>query len=320
MDSKFKERILFYGTPDFAVVVLKKLVEQEFNIVGVVTMPDKVQGRGKKIIPSDVKKYAKSVNLEVLQPSNLKSEGFYEDLKRLSPEVQVVVAFRMLPSKVWDFPKMGTYNVHASLLPKYRGAAPINWALYNGENKTGVTTFKLKHEIDTGDIAIQKTINIAEDDNFETLYYKLANLGALTMSETLIKLFQGNLKLKKQDNNVEKMSAPKIKKEDLVINLTNSNDVLNQIKAFSPYPGARLKVEKDYYLKIIQAKKVEKVEYQEIKRDAKKHKLGEYEFFTQNLRIFISCTDVWIELIRLQIPNKRAMTAAEIVNGRNLFN
>ena len=320
MDSKFKERILFYGTPSFAVGVLERLIEQDFNVIGVVTMPDKVQGRGKTFLPSAVKKYAQSVNLEILQPTNLKSQDFQEDLKRLNPDVQVVVAFRMLPEIVWDYPKLGTYNVHASLLPDYRGAAPINWVLYNGEKNTGVTTFKLKHAIDTGDIALQKEVSIAENDNFETLYNKLAQLGAIAMVETLQLLFKGDLKLRQQDNIPLIHQAPKISKEDLFINITTSKEVLNKIRAFSPYPGARLKLEKNNFIKFISAKRVKKEEINELKIGAKKHILGDYEFFTKNSRIFISCLDTWLELLVLQIPNKKAMTAQEIMNGRNLFN
>lgn len=179
-------KIVFFGTPDFAVASLKTLVDHGFEVVAVVTATDKLGGRGgKQLLQSPVKTYALSQNIPVLQPANLKSEGFVDELRSFGADVQVVVAFRMLPEVVWNMPAMGTFNVHGSLLPKYRGAAPINWAIINGEKETGVTTFKLKHVIDTGDIAIQKKMVIFSDDTAGTVHDRMMELGAEAIVETL---------------------------------------------------------------------------------------------------------------------------------------
>ena len=176
--SKKELRIVYMGTPEFAVEPLKRLVEEDYNVVGVVTMPDKPAGRGQHVQESPVKKYALSEDIPVLQPEKLRDEDFLVQLKMLQADIQIVVAFRMLPEVVWNMPRLGTFNLHASLLPQYRGAAPINWAIINGEKETGVTTFFLKHEIDTGNIILQRSTPISDDDNVGTLYDRLMNMGA----------------------------------------------------------------------------------------------------------------------------------------------
>lgn len=230
------------GTPQFAVPSLKKLYEAGYNIVAVVTAPDKPAGRGMQISESAVKKYALEKNLKILQPEKLKSPDFIEELKSLNADVQVVVAFRMLPEVVWDMPPMGTINLHASLLPQYRGAAPINWAIINGEKETGVTTFKLQHAIDTGNILLQEKININEDDTAGTLHDTMMNVGADLLLKTIQESEKGNLDETAQRNIPEQgilHHAPKIFTETCEINWNKKADeIYNLIRGLSPYPAA----------------------------------------------------------------------------------
>lgn len=237
-------RIVFMGTPEFAETALRKVVESGFNVVGVVTMPDKPMGRhGSVLQSSPVKKYAQSVNIPVLQPEKLKSPDFLQELADLKADIQIVVAFRMLPEQVWNMPPMGTFNLHASLLPQYRGAAPINWAVINGEKETGVTTFFLKHEIDTGDIIRQEKITIADSDNVEIVHDKLMYLGADLIVETLNDIVSGNVTRKAQlDYYVDESElkpAPKIFKDTCRIDWNKSSkQVYDFIRGLSPYPAA----------------------------------------------------------------------------------
>ena len=205
------------GTPEFAVTILKKLVEDDFNIVGVVTAPDKKAGRGRKINESAIKKYAVKNKLNLLQPKNLKSEDFLSNLKALRANLQIVVAFRMLPNVVWKMPTYGTFNLHASLLPDYRGAAPIHWAIINGEEKTGVTTFFIDEKIDTGNIILQKEIIIHKDEIVGELHDRLMNLGANLVSETVINIKNNSVTTQKQKNDSQK-TAPKLFPENCKIN------------------------------------------------------------------------------------------------------
>ena len=192
--TKDELKIVFFGTPDFAVESLRRLVDGKYNIVGVVTMPDKPAGRGHHMLQSDVKKYALSQSLHLLQPVNLKDEAFVSELRSLDADLFIVIAFRMLPQVVWQMPRLGTFNLHASLLPKYRGAAPINWAVMNGDTQTGVTTFFLKHEIDTGDIIQQQSIDIGRTDNVEVVHDRLMMLGADMVLETVDAIIAGTVK------------------------------------------------------------------------------------------------------------------------------
>lgn len=236
-------RIVFLGTPDFAVESLDRLVKGGYNVVGVVTMPDKTGGRGNKVIQSAVKQYAVAHDLPLLQPEKLKDETFVEQLRALKADLQIVIAFRMLPKVVWEMPPLGTFNLHASLLPKYRGAAPINRAVMNGETETGVTTFLLKHEIDTGDVLQQVRIPIALTDNVEIVHDKLMMLGADLVIETVEGFLNGTIKPIPQDQmltaGVEPTPAPKIFHEDCHIDWTKpSMEVYNLIRGLSPYPAA----------------------------------------------------------------------------------
>lgn len=226
------------GTPEFAVESLKKLAEDKFNIVAVITAPDKPKGRGQKLAISPVKEYALSQNIPVLQPTNLKSEEFNQDLKSYRANLQVVVAFRMLPEVVWAMPEYGTFNLHASLLPQYRGAAPINWAIMNGETETGVTTFFIKHEIDTGSIILQEKESISEIDNVGTLYERLMEKGAKLVLQTVEQVRDNSFSLKVQKGEDLK-PAPKLFKEDCKIDWTQSSKTIyNFVRGLSPYPAA----------------------------------------------------------------------------------
>lgn len=236
-------RILFMGTPEFAVESLKALVENNYNVVAVITMPDKPAGRGYKLQASPVKQYALEKGLTVLQPEKLKEESFLIQLKELRIDLQVVVAFRMLPEVVWSMPSKGTFNLHSSLLPQYRGAAPINWAIINGEKETGVTTFFLSHEIDTGDIIFREKTAITNTDNAETLHDRLMVMGAQLVLKTVDAVIDDNVTSIPQDelnaNEIELKPAPKIFKDDCRVNWNaNTEEIFNFIRGLSPYPAA----------------------------------------------------------------------------------
>ena len=231
-------KIVFFGTPEFAVVSLDKLIKAGFDIAAVVTMPDKIAGRGHKLIESDVKKYAVANGLQVLQPTNLKSPEFVDKLQEIYADLFSVIAFRMLPEVVWSMPRLGTFNLHASLLPKYRGAAPINWAVINGEKETGVTTFFLKHEIDTGDIIQQEKIEILPDENVGDIHDKLMYLGANMVVDTVKAIDKGEIVTTPQPDG-EHIPAPKIFKDTCRIDWKdNSLHIHNLVRGLSPYPAA----------------------------------------------------------------------------------
>src|SRR6478736_8938465 len=232
-------RIVFMGTPEFAVPSLEILVENKFCVVTVITAPDKPQGRGQKLSYSPVKECALKHNIPVLQPTNLKSPEFQEELKSYHANLQIVVAFRMLPEVVWAMPALGTFNLHASLLPQYRGAAPINWAIINGEKETGATTFFLKHEIDTGSIIFQEKEPILDSDNVGSLYERLMIKGAGLVLKTVRAIEQGDYPSVVQPANIDIKHAPKIFKETCEINWNQSSEaVRNFVRGLSPYPGA----------------------------------------------------------------------------------
>ncbi|HNQ60949.1 MAG TPA: methionyl-tRNA formyltransferase [Bacteroidia bacterium] len=234
-------RIIFYGTPEFAVSSLSALVENKFNIVAVVTSVDKPSGRGQKLTHSAVKEFALEKNIPVLQPNNMKDDDFIEQIKEINPDLQIVVAFRMMPEKVWRLPGKGTFNLHASLLPQYRGAAPINWAIMNGETETGVTTFFLQHEIDTGDIIFQEKTSIGHDETAGELHDRLKLIGAELVVKTACAISDSAFKLKSQSGNSDTplRSAPKLNKENTRLNCKMLfSDAYNFIRGLSPYPAA----------------------------------------------------------------------------------
>jgi methionyl-tRNA formyltransferase len=232
-------RIIYMGTPEFAVPALEKLVAAGWNVIAVITAPDKPQGRGQKLVGSPVKEAAERLDIPVLQPTNLKDPGFQQELKELAADLQIVVAFRMLPEAVWNMPPLGTFNLHASLLPNFRGAAPINWALIQGEKVTGVTTFFLQHEIDTGNILFQEKVTILPEDNLGSLYEKLMNLGANLVVQTVVAIANKDIHPLPQDEALAIHSAPKIFKETGKIDwITSATSIHNLIRGLSPYPGA----------------------------------------------------------------------------------
>lgn len=305
---KFEDlRIVYFGTPDFAVASLKALVEAGANVVAVVTAPDKPAGRGMKLKYSAVKEYALEQNLPVLQPTNMKSESFITELRELKADLQVVVAFRMMPEVVWDMPPMGTINVHGSLLPQYRGAAPINWAIMNGERETGVTTFKLKHEIDTGDILLQKKVTIEPEDNIGTLYEKLMNEGATLLVKTVKGLAEGTLQEKSQDSIpvAELKHAPKIFKEHMEINWNSPvARIQDQVRGLSPYPAA---------FTSLQDKKL-KVYKSHIEEATTNKEVGAYDTDGKSWLRF-AAIDGWLYVDELQLEGKKRMDVQSFLAG-----
>lgn len=301
-------RIVFLGTPEFAVASLEKLVNAGCNVVAVVTAPDKPQGRGKQLGMSAVKEFAVSVGLPVLQPTNLKSPEFLEELKSYKADLQIVVAFRMLPELVWDMPPLGTFNLHGSLLPQYRGAAPINWAIINGEKETGVTTFFLKHQIDTGKIIFQEKEPIREDDNVGTVYDRLMKRGADLVLKTVHAIESGDYPQMEQDETIELKHAPKIFREDCEIDwIKSAKEVRNFIRGLSPYPAAWTMLN-DLNLKIFN------VEFSDHK-SAKN--VGVFDSDGKNY-IRVKTGDGILEITELQLQGKKRMKVDEFLRGYQL--
>ena len=312
--SKKELRIVYMGTPEFAVEPLTRLVEEGYNVVGVVTMPDKPAGRGQHVQESPVKKYALSEDIPVLQPEKLRDEDFLVQLKMLQADIQIVVAFRMLPEVVWNMPRLGTFNLHASLLPQYRGAAPINWAIINGEKETGVTTFFLKHEIDTGNIILQRSTPISDDDNVGTLYDRLMNMGAELVVETMERITMGDVSTMPQDDGVAVNPAPKIFKEDCKINWQKSAiELHNFVRGLSPYPAAFTEVKNDkgqvLSLKVLETEVIDQTVSEQpgtLISDGKK-------------QLYFATEEGYLSIKRLQLAGKKAMTTEELLRGTKLF-
>ncbi|UII23627.1 methionyl-tRNA formyltransferase [Fulvivirga ligni] len=304
-------RIIYMGTPEFAVPSLEILIENKFNVVAVITAPDKPKGRGQKVATSPVKDCAVAHNIPVLQPTNLKDPAFIEELKSYDANLQIVVAFRMLPEMVWDMPEIGTFNLHASLLPQYRGAAPINWAIMNGEKETGVSTFFLQHEIDTGKIIFQEKEVIKEDDTVGDLYGRLMTLGSKLVLKTVQAIQEEDYPQIDQDENQELKSAPKIFRETCEINWSKSTEeVYNHIRGLSPYPAAWTEIlDKNLKLYII-----EKLELNE---KLKSLAPGQYDTDNKNYLHFRTA-DGAIDVKELQLQGKRRMTIDEFLRGNQL--
>lgn len=306
-------RIVFMGTPDFAVASLKHLVENGYNVVGVVTAPDRPAGRGKQMAESSVKKYALENKLNILQPDKFKNPGFLEDLRALKADLQIVVAFRMLPEIVWNMPRLGTFNLHASLLPQYRGAAPLNWAIINGETKTGVTTFLLDHEIDTGKILFKKEIDIWENDTVGSIHDSLMDVGAKLVIETVDALAEGKARAIAQqtiETAGEIKHAPKIFKEDCKIDWSReAESVRNLIRGLSPYPAAwSTLVNKSTGLEITCKL------FFAIQAEGKSAEAGTIESDAKTY-LKVACKDEWLLITDLQIAGKKRMKADEFLRG-----
>lgn len=313
MSSSAKDlRIVFMGTPEFALTSLKSLVAEGYNIVAVVTTPDKPAGRGQKIHESDVKLTAKELGLPILQPEKLRDESFLEAMRELQPDLGIVIAFRMLPEVVWAMPRLGTFNLHASLLPQYRGAAPINWAIINGEKRTGVTTFLLNHEIDKGAIIEQESVEILPEDNIGTLYDKLMHIGSKLVLRTVDKIADGNYTTIEQmhiDESTLK-PAPKIFKEDGRIDWTKrGEDIVNLVRGLSPYPAAWSPIFKEGAecgsMKIFTTHFV---------ADNKEGIVGEVVTDLKN-NFGVRCADGIVYLEDVQLAGKKRMTIKELLLG-----
>lgn len=308
MDKKL--RIIFMGTPEFAVPGLQQLVENGFNVVAVITAPDKPKGRGKKLGTSPVKDYAVSQNLPVLQPTNLKNPDFLAELKSYEADLQIVVAFRMLPEAVWNMPPLGSYNLHASLLPDYRGAAPINWAIINGEKETGVTTFKLKHEIDTGNVLFQEKEPITKDDTVGTLYERLMQKGASLIIKSVEAISEGTVDLKPQVMPQQEKHAPKIFREDCEINWNQpSVSVRNFIRGLSPYPAAWTTLEGLTF----------KVFFAEQSPNNYSSEAGTFETDGKTY-LDVKTADGALRLLEVQLQGKKRMKTEDFLRGYQLKN
>jgi len=301
-------RIVFMGTPGFAVGVLQSLVESGANIVGVITAPDKPAGRGRKLRGSAVKDYAVSKNLRLLQPKNLKDENFLSQLRALEANLQIVVAFRMLPKVVWAMPEYGTFNLHASLLPQYRGAAPINWAIMNGESTTGVTTFFIDEKIDTGAIIAKKEISIARDETAGSLHDKLMDLGAGLVLETVKMIAEGDVRTEVQSSTDQLKEAPKLNNENTRIDWSKpAREIEAHIRGLDPYPAAWCcLVNGGEELKT----KIFGVSWVDCEHE---HPAGKLIYDKKN--IWVALENGLLEIKELQLPGKRKMKSIDLLNG-----
>jgi len=303
-----KLRIVFMGTPEFAVGILDTIIKNNYEVVGVITAADKPAGRGQKIKYSAVKEYALEHNLNLLQPTNLKDESFLSELKSLNANLQVVVAFRMLPEVVWKMPKLGTFNLHASLLPNYRGAAPINWAIINGETKTGVTTFFIDDKIDTGAMILSKETPIAATENAGELHDRLMDLGCETVVETLSLIEKGEVTTTIQTDSAEIKTAYKLNRENCKIDFSKSaTEIYNLIRGLSPYPSAWCFIkdeENEWNVKIYETNLV-----------LESHDFEIGSIITTKKEMKIALENSFLEIKSIQFPGKKKMTASELLNG-----
>jgi len=300
-------RIVFMGTPDFAVTILKSLIDHNYNVVGVITAPDKPAGRGRKLNESAVKKYASANGLTILQPTNLKNVDFNTELKKLNAELQIVVAFRMLPKTVWQMPKKGTFNLHASLLPEYRGAAPIHWAIINGETETGVTTFFIDDKIDTGEIILQEKIAILKEETVGTLHDKLMHLGADLVLKTVDLISKDKITTTKQLN-LEEKTAYKLNTENCKIDFTDSlENIYNKIRGLNPFPAAWTTIrngEQEITAKVYAVQKV-----------FESHTLTIGKIITTKKELKIAVKEGFIIIDEIKLSGKKKMDAQSLLNG-----
>ena len=296
------------GTPEFAVGILDTIIKNNYDVVGVITAADKPAGRGQKLKYSAVKEYALANNLMLLQPTNLKDEGFLTELKALNANLQIVVAFRMLPKVVWEMPSLGTFNLHASLLPNYRGAAPINWAIINGETKTGVTTFFIDDKIDTGAMILNSEIAIDENENAGQLHDRLMNLGSTTVVDTLALIQKGDLITVVQKDSADIKTAYKLNKENCKIDWTKSAlEINNLIRGLSPYPAAWCFFtdnSEEWNVKIYESK---------IIIEEHNYVIGSIICTKKEMKIAVN--DGYIQILQIQFPGKKKMNTAEFLNG-----
>ena len=303
-----KNKIVFFGTPSFAVVCLKKLLEEKFNILAVVTAIDKRAGRGKKLKSSDIKNFAIQNGLDLFQPENMKDDHFVEKIKLLKPDFIIVVAFRMMPKKIWEIPSVGTINLHASLLPNYRGAAPINWAIINNEKYTGVTTFYINENIDSGDILLQKKVEISENETAGTLHDKLSFEGSQLLCETIDKLSKNKITAKPQKLLDDIKLAPKINAENSHLNLGKKIDeIKSTIRGLSPSPGAWVTLKSKKTSIVMKSFDSDSIICE---NQNKSHRL-----IIKDKKILISHKEGYLVCKQVQMPNKKRMLAHDLLNG-----
>jgi methionyl-tRNA formyltransferase len=301
-------RIVFMGTPEFAVSILDGIIAEGYNVAGVITAPDKPAGRGRKLQESAVKKYAEKAGLRILQPANLKSPEFLKQLEEINPNVQVVVAFRMLPKAVWDYPEYGTFNLHASLLPQYRGAAPINWAIINGETATGVTTFYLDDKIDTGEVILQLGVPVEEDDNAGSLHDKLMHTGTKLVLATLDQIKEDMVKPLPQEEFALLNEAPKLTRENTKVNWDlPKRQIYNFIRGLDPYPGAWS------YLEVDGKQSTVKIYGSSLLNED--HTLPNGTLVQENKQLKVAVTNGFLEILEIQLPGKKKMKAKDLLNG-----
>lgn len=302
-------RVIYMGTPDFAVESLRALVEGGYNVVAVVTMPDKPAGRGHQLQYSAVKQYALSVGLPLLQPERLRDEDFLTELRSYNADLQIVVAFRMLPEVVWNMPRLGTFNLHASLLPQYRGAAPINWAVMNGDTQTGATTFMLQHEIDTGNIILQESIDITIDENVGSVHDRLMTMGATLVTRTVDLIIDSEnkgveLPTTQQQESSNLRPAPKIFKETCMIDFSwTAERIRNHVRGLSPYPAAWI------------ANMPSSHPLADVLKGAKVYQVAITQVPEQKGHIIVPCADGYVDILELQLPGKKRMMASALLNG-----
>ena len=300
-------RIVFMGTPDFAVTILKKLIDTNYNVVGVITAPDKPAGRGRKLNQSAVKKYASTLNIPILQPTNLKSEDFINDLKALNANLQIVVAFRMLPTIVWKMPEYGTFNLHASLLPEYRGAAPINWAIINGEKKTGVTTFFIDDKIDTGEIILKSEIEIKEDEIVGDLHDRLMYLGADLVTKTVDLIASDEVTTSKQPE-LEEKAAPKLYPHNCKIDWSQSlSDIYNHIRGLNPYPAA--------WTTIKNGNEEITAKIYGVSKEVINHNLNTGTIVTSKKELKVAVKDGYLIINEIKLSGKKLLDIPSLLNG-----
>ena len=300
-------KLIFFGTPEFAVDSLHE-INLNYSINCVVTSPDRKAGRGQKITQSEVKNYAEKNNIKILQPDNLNDKEFINKIKEINPDIIIVVAFRKLPAEIFSIPKYGTINLHASLLPNYRGAAPINWCLINNEAKTGVTTFFINEKIDQGDILLKEEVNISDKDNFGSLYTKLSSVGSKLLIKTIKGVLSKRLKASKQDFDESLKIAPKLSKENTRIDWNKSQkEIIGMIRGLSPKPGAWTILkngDNEIRMKILEAKKVNGLSHKKVGK-----------FLINNGEIHINSGVDSINCTYIQLENRKVMSAKELING-----
>ncbi|WP_373072785.1 methionyl-tRNA formyltransferase [Zeaxanthinibacter enoshimensis] len=305
-------KIIYMGTPEFAVAPLDLLIQNGHNICAVVTAPDRPAGRGRKVQESAVKKYALEHDIKILQPTNLKSETFIRELNELDADLQIVVAFRMLPKVVWQHPRYGTFNLHASLLPDYRGAAPINWAVMNGEEKTGVTTFFIDEEIDTGEIILQQETPIGPHESAGELHDRLMDLGASLVLETVEEIEKGSVKTITQKAATKLKEAPKLNKENTRIRWTAPlYDIYNHIRGLSPYPAA--------WSQLTNGEEVLNVKIYKAVAEEAQHNLDTGTVITDKKELKIAVKQGYISVQEIQMPGKKRLRIQEVLNGYKFY-